>query len=168
MYQILAGMKIIELSAFVAAPLAGLSLQQLGAEIIRIDTEGGGLDYRRHPLSDEGTSLYWTGLNKGKKSVTLDLRNDTGREKFYHLLKNSGDDGGILLTNLGGAEWLDYSALKKIRPDLILVSLTGHHDGKIAVDYTVNCAVGFPMVTGNATEDTPINSVMPVWDAVAD
>ncbi len=167
MNHILSDMRIIELSAFIAAPLAGLTLGQMGAEIIRIDPEEGGLDYNRWPLSDEGRSLYWTGLNKGKKSVTLDLRSEKGRDQFRTLLKNSGENGGILLTNLVGPKWLSYDALKEVRPDLIMVSLTGHHDGKTAVDYTVNCALGFPSITGNATPETPINSVMPTWDAVA-
>ncbi len=168
MYPILAGMKIIELTAFVAAPLAGLTLHQLGAEIIKIDPEGGGLDHQRWPLSKEGTSLYWTGLNKGKKSVTLNLRSEAGKMQFTEILRHSGEDGGIILTNLAGPEWLSYEVLRKIRPDLIMVSLIGHYDGKTAVDYTVNCAVGMPLITGiPETLKFPINSVMPTWDAVA-
>jgi 2-methylfumaryl-CoA isomerase len=167
MYDILEGMKIIELSAFVAAPLAGLTLTQLGAEVIRIDPVGGGIDYRRWPLNDEGTSLYWTGLNKGKRSVALNLKEKSEREKFLNLLASSGEDGGILLTNLTGPSWLDYQQLRKIRPDLIMVSLTGHYDGSTAVDYTVNCAVGIPFVTGEAKPDKPINNMFPAWDAVA-
>jgi 2-methylfumaryl-CoA isomerase len=66
MYDVLSGMRILELSAFIAAPLAGLTLSQLGADVIRVDPEGGGMDYKRWPLSDDGTSLYWAGLNKGK------------------------------------------------------------------------------------------------------
>lgn len=167
MYDILSGMKIVELSAFVAAPLAGLALAQLGAEVIRVDPVGGGIDYKRWPLSNDGTSLYWTGLNKGKRSVALDLKQEANRESFRNILKQSGEDGGILLTNLTGPEWLSYEELRKVRPDLILVSLTGHNDGSAAVDYTVNCAVGIPFATGNATSDQPVNSVLPAWDAVA-
>ncbi len=167
MYDILDGMKIVELSAFVAAPLAGLSLSQLGAEVIRVDPVGGGIDYQRWPLTDEGTSLYWTGLNKGKRSVTLNLKEKAEREKFLNLLASSGEDGGILLTNLTGPSWLDYEELRKIRPDLILVSLTGHYDGATAVDYTVNCAVGIPFATGEAKSDKPVNNMFPAWDAVA-
>jgi 2-methylfumaryl-CoA isomerase len=167
MYDILEGMKIIELSAFIAAPLAGLTLSQLGAEVIRVDPVGGGIDYQRWPLTDEGTSLYWTGLNKGKRSVALNLKEKTEREKFLNLLASSGEDGGILLTNLTGPSWLDYQQLRKIRPDLIMVSLTGHYDGATAVDYTVNCAVGIPFATGEAKPDKPVNSMFPAWDAVA-
>ena len=167
MYEILKGMRIVELSAFIAAPLAGLTLSQLGADVIRVDPPGGGIDYRRWPLSDEGASLYWTGLNKGKRSVALNLKEEDEREVFRQILRNSGEDGGILLTNLTGPKWLTYDALKQVRPDLIMVSLTGHYDGSAAVDYTVNSAVGVPFATGHATPDNPVNNMLPAWDAVA-
>ncbi len=167
MYDILDGLKVVELSAFVAVPLAGLTLSQLGAEVIRVDPVGGGIDYKRWPLTKDGTSLYWAGLNKGKRTVALDLKEESGQEIFRNILKSSGSDGGILLTNLTGPAWLSYDELRKVRPDLIMVSLTGHNDGSAAVDYTVNCAVGIPFATGNASSDQPVNSVFPAWDAVA-
>jgi 2-methylfumaryl-CoA isomerase len=61
----LAGMRVLEISSFVAAPLGGLTLAQLGADVIRIDPVGGAADIGRWPLAPSGTSLYWTGLNKG-------------------------------------------------------------------------------------------------------
>lgn len=167
MYDILNGMRIVELSAFIAAPLAGLTLSQLGADVIRVDPPGGGIDYNRWPLSKDGVSLYWTGLNKGKRSVALNLKEEDQREIFRQILKQSGEEGGILLTNLTGPKWLTYEALRQVRPDLIMVSLTGHHDGSAAVDYTVNSAVGVPFATGNATPDSPVNNMIPTWDAVA-
>ena len=167
MYDVLSGMRILELSAFIAAPLAGLTLSQLGADVIRIDPEGGGMDYKRWPLSDDGTSLYWAGLNKGKRSVVLDLKHENGRDTFRDILSAPGEDGGILLTNLTGPPWLSYDELRKVCPNLIMVSLTGHNDGNAAVDYTVNCAVGIPMATGYATPDKPVNNMLPAWDAIA-
>src|SRR5437868_5359979 len=71
--NLLEGMRVVEAAAFVAAPLGGMTLAQMGAEVIRIDALGGGLDYRRWPVTQDGTSLFWAGLNKGKKSVALDL-----------------------------------------------------------------------------------------------
>jgi 2-methylfumaryl-CoA isomerase len=65
----------IEGSAFVAAPLGGMTLAQLGAEVIRFDPIGGGLDYGRWPLTLDGKhSLFWAGLNKGKRSIAVDFR----------------------------------------------------------------------------------------------
>ena len=66
-------MRVVEAAAFVAAPLGGMTLAQMGADVIRIDALGGGLDYRRWPVTDDGTSLFWCGLNKSKRSVALDL-----------------------------------------------------------------------------------------------
>ncbi len=163
----LSGMTVIEASAFIAAPYAGLNLAQMGAEVIRIDPIGGGLDYNRWPVTDTGTSLYWTGLNKGKKSVTINIRTPEGLDLAQSLmLGKPGDGGGIVLTNLPARGWLDYEALKAKRPDLIMANIVGRRDGGVALDYTVNAKTGFPMVTGPLDHQDPINSVMPVWDVV--
>ena len=72
---VLAGLRVVEGSAFVAAPLGGMTLAQLGADVIRFDPVGGGLDYGRWPLAPDGmTSLFWAGLNKGKRSIAVDFR----------------------------------------------------------------------------------------------
>ena len=62
-FDLLGGLRVIESSAFIAAPLAGMTLAQFGADVIRIDMIGGGIDYARLPVMPEGRSLYWTGLN---------------------------------------------------------------------------------------------------------
>jgi 2-methylfumaryl-CoA isomerase len=151
-------------SSFVAAPLGGMTLAQLGAEVIRVDPLGGAPDHHRWPLAPSGTSLYWAGLNKGKKSVSVDLRSAQGQELVTRLIADSGPDGGIVLTNAVGRGWLSYDALVSRRPDLIHVQIEGHHDGTPAVDYTVNAAVGFPMVTGPEGHADPVNHVLPAWD----
>ena len=159
----LAGLRIIEVSSFVAAPLGGMTLAQLGAEVIRIDPPGGAPDTTRWPLAPGGGSLYWAGLNKGKRSVTLDLRSPGGQGAVADLVAGSGPDGGIVLTN-AGYPWLSYDALKAARPDLIHLRITGRHDGSAAVDYTVNAGVGFPLVTGDEATAGPVNHVLPAWD----
>jgi 2-methylfumaryl-CoA isomerase len=160
----LAGMRVVEVSSFVAAPLGGMTLAQLGAEVIRIDPLGGAPDHHRWPLAPSGTSLYWAGLNKGKKSASVDLRSAEGQALVTRLITESGPDGGIVLTNSVGRGWLSYDALVGHRPDLIHVQIEGHHDGTPAVDYTVNAAVGFPMVTGPEGHADPVNHVLPAWD----
>ncbi|MDE0216062.1 MAG: CoA transferase, partial [bacterium] len=65
MSGVLAGMRVVEGSAFVACPSGGMTLAQHGADVIRFDAIGGGIDYRRWPLTPDGQSLYWQGLNKG-------------------------------------------------------------------------------------------------------
>ena len=70
----LEGLSVIEASAFVAAPSGGMTLAQLGADVIRFDRIGGGLDHRRWPLTADGISLYWNGLNRGKRAVAATCR----------------------------------------------------------------------------------------------
>tara|TARA_B100000161_G_scaffold265402_1_gene241453 strand:+ start:761 stop:1945 length:1185 start_codon:yes stop_codon:yes gene_type:complete len=159
-------MTVIEVSAFIAAPYAGLTLAQMGAEVIRIDPIGGGLDYNRWPVTDDGTSLYWAGLNKGKKSVTLNVRDPKGRELAHALMTAAGPGNGIVVTNLPARGWLDYEGLKAMRDDLIMVNIVGRRDGSVALDYTVNARAGFPLVTGPVGTEGPVNHVMPVWDVV--
>ncbi|GAA3934747.1 CoA transferase [Actinomadura viridis] len=160
----LAGMRVIELSSFVASPLGGMTLAQLGADVIRIDQVGGGPDIGRWPLAPSGHSLYWAGLNKGKRSVTVDLRSPEGRRIVARLVAGSGEDGGIVLTNAAPRGGLAYDDLRAARPDLIHLRLLGHRDGRNAVDYTVNAELGFPYLTGPESHDGPVNHVLPVWD----
>ena len=161
---ILAGMRVVEGSAFVAAPLSGMTLAQLGADVIRFDQIGGGLDYRRWPLANDGQSLFWAGLNKGKRSIAIDLRSDAGRELATALITAPGDGAGAFMTNFPERGWLAYEALSARRQDLIMVALAGNPDGTSEVDYTVNPATGFPWATGPRNLADPLNSVLPAWD----
>ena len=161
----LAGLRIVEVSAFVAAPLGAMTLAQLGAEVIRIDPLGGNIDINRWPLAPNGQSIYWASLNKAKKSVTLALDTPEGQELARSIICDPAPNGGIVLTNLPAKGWMSYEALSKHRPDLIMMRLTGNYDGTGAVDYTVNCASGFPIATGATPE--PINHVLPAWDVSA-
>lgn len=162
---VLDGVRVIEGSAFIAAPMAGMSLAQLGADVIRFDQIGGGIDYKRLPVSNEtGASLYWAGLNKGKRSIALNLRDPAARELIHELVAQPGPQSGVFLTNFAGVKWLSYEAFKAKRDDVIKIEISGNYDGSTAVDYTVNAAVGFPFVTGPATRETPVNHVLPAWD----
>jgi 2-methylfumaryl-CoA isomerase len=157
---ILQGMRVVEGSAFVAAPLGGMTLAQLGADVIRFDQIGGGLDYQRWPLAGDGESLFWAGLNKAKRSIALDLHSDRGRELASALIA----DAGLFLTNFPARGWLAYEILRGRREDLIMVALAGNPDGTSEVDYTVNPATGFPWATGPRDLSVPLNSVLPAWD----
>lgn len=159
---VLSGLRLVELSAFVAAPLGGASLAALGAEVVRVDPPGGGIDANRWPLH-QGRSLYWAGLNQGKRSVAIETAGEAGRELVAALVA----EAGMLVTNLPVRNWNSYEQLSKRRPDLIMAVLTGNPDGSPAVDYTVNAAVGFPWVTGPPGLDRPVNHVLPAWDALA-
>jgi len=163
---ILNGMRVVEGSAFVAAPLGGMTLAQLGADVIRFDPIRGGLDYDRWPITREGHSLFWAGLNKGKRSIAVDIRSQQGQQLVQDLICAPGPDAGLFLTNFPARGWLDYESLKAKRRDLVMVNICGHHDGSTAVDYTVNPGVGFPAATGPSDDPRPVNHLLPAWDAI--
>jgi 2-methylfumaryl-CoA isomerase len=163
---ILQGLRVVEVSAFVAAPLGGMTLAQLGADVIRIDPPAGGLDYRRWPVTQDNTSLFWAGLNKSKRSVAIDINKPEGRELAQALVTAPGEDAGILLTNFPPRGWLDYEKLRERRFDLIQLTIQGDRHGGSAVDYSVNPRIGFPYLTGPVGHEGAVNHVLPAWDLI--
>lgn len=162
--NVLSGMRIVEGSAFVAAPLGGMTLAQLGADVIRFDAIGGGIDHQRWPVSPSGRSLYWAGLNKGKRSIAIDIHSSEGREIATTLITAPGEGSGVFLSNFPASGWLTDDKLRSLREDLIYLNIIGNPDGRTAVDYTVNAASGFPMATGPVGGVLPTNHVLPAWD----
>ena len=166
MYDLLRGLSIIEASSFVASPTAGLYCAQMGAEVIRVDHKAGGLDYDRYMLTGEGRSLSWENLNRAKKSVALDLRCAEGRELLVELAAQAGN----LVTNLPEKSFLSHDAVAAKRADLVSVRIMGWHDGRQAMDFTVNAASGYPLMCGpedwEADTAPPVNQVLPAWDFI--
>ncbi|WP_132697143.1 CoA transferase [Rhodovulum steppense] len=167
MMGVLKGMRVVEGSAFVAIPLAGMTLAQMGADVIRFDRLEGGLDHHRWPVTQDGKSLFWAGLNKGKRSIAIDMRHPRGREIITEIICAPGPDAGLFLTNLRVRGWMDHETLSTRRPDLVMVTLLGDRHGHPAVDYTVNPAVGFPDATGPEGSADPVAHVLPAWDCIA-
>lgn len=165
MQALLSGMRVVEGSAFIAAPSGGMTLAQLGADVIRFDQIGGGIDYRRWPVTDKGKSLYWHSLNKGKRSLAVDFRKPEGKELITQLICADGEDAGIFLTNFPAKGWLADAALRARREDLIYLNLTGDRHGGSALDYTVNSKVGLPFLSGDG--ENPSNNPFPAWDVIA-
>lgn len=165
-FQPLAGVRVVEISSFVAVPLAGMTLAALGADVVRIDPVGGAADAGRWPLTktttetETGESIYWAGLNRGKRSMTVDMRSADDRDLVVRLIAAAG----VFITNAAGREWHSYEVLAERRPDLIHLEVIGRGDGSTAVDYTVNAGTGFPLITGPADHRGPVNHVMPAWD----
>lgn len=170
MYDLLSGLKIIEVASFVASPTAGLYCAQLGAEVVRIDHKAGGLDYDRYMLTQEGRSLSWENLNRAKKSVALDLNSGEGRELAAELVRKTGQ----LITNLPVNSFLPHEKLAEGCSELVSVRIMGWHDGRQAMDFTVNAASGYPLMTGPEEWDAgpdglgapPVNQVLPAWDFI--
>lgn len=158
------GLRVVEGSAFVAAPLGGMTLAQLGADVIRFDAIGGGIDYHRWPCAPDGTSLFWASMNKGKRSIAVDVRRPEGQELITELITAPGSDAGVFLSNFPESGWLSDERLRALRQDLIYVNILGNPDGSTAVDYTVNPSSGFAYATGPAGGALPTNHVLPAWD----
>jgi 2-methylfumaryl-CoA isomerase len=158
MYPLLTGLGVIEASSFVASPTCGLYLAQMGADVIRVDQIGGGPDFRRWPVTESGDSLYWENLNRAKRSLALDLGRPEGRELLQDLVRATGQ----FVTNFPAKGFLAHDVLAAGRPDLVTVRVMGWADGAPALDYTVNNAVGYPMLTGAGPD--PVNHVLPAWD----
>ncbi len=166
MYNLLDDLSLIEVSSFVASPTIGLYCAQMGAEVIRVDHTAGGLDYDRYMLTGEGRSLSWENLNRGKKSVALDLRSGAGRELCAELARATG----TLVTNLPEQSFLSHAAIAQGREDMVSLRIMGWHDGRQAMDFTVNAASGYPLMCGPEDWDPatapPVNQVLPAWDFI--
>ena len=167
MSEILNGMRVVESSAFVAVPLAGMTLAQMGADVIRFDRIEGGLDSKRWPVSETGKSHFWAGMNKGKRSIAVNMRSEEGKELITRIITAPGKDAGFFISNLRVRGWMDHETLSKYREDLIMVTLSGDRSGNPAVDYTVNPALGIPHITGPEDHEDPVASALPAWDLIA-
>ena len=100
MVNVLSDLRVVEMAAFVAGPLAGMTLAQLGARVIRVDDIGGNADIGRWPLAKNGKSLYWAGMNKAKQSLCVNLGDERGQALVTDLICDDAPNGGILIEEL--------------------------------------------------------------------
>jgi crotonobetainyl-CoA:carnitine CoA-transferase CaiB-like acyl-CoA transferase len=122
----LAGIRVLELGNFIAAPTAGRLLAEFGAEVIKVERPGSGDELRRWRLHGGDTSLLFRALGRNKKSVTLDLRAPAGQDIARQLAAESD----VVLENFrpGTLEkWgLGPDELRAVNPDLVLVRVSGY------------------------------------------
>lgn len=163
----LAGLRVVESGHFVAVPSSGMTLASLGADVLRIDPIGGASDTTRAPIDADGNSIYWASMNKGKRSIMLDLRSDEGRELATAIATAPGPEAGFFITNAIGKGWFSDEALRARRKDLVWIRLLGNADGRPALDYTINWEVGFAATTGPGDTDSPTMHALPAWDLLA-
>ena len=120
------GIKVIELGQLLAGPFTGTQLAYFGAEVIKVEPPQTGDPIRGWRVVQEGTSLWWYSIGRNKKSITLDLKTDKGRELVLKLLAESD----VLIENFrpGKMEsWgLGPDELKKRCPDLIYTRISGY------------------------------------------
>ena len=156
--QPLAGVKVIELARVLAGPMAGQTLADLGAEVIKVESPAGDDTRQWGPpfITHEGeeNAAYFHCCNRGKKSVVIDFRTPMGQAQVRDLV--AGAD--ILIENfkVGGlAKYgLDYDSLSKLNPGLIYCSITGFgqdgpYAGRAGYDYIIQGMSGLMSVTGD-------------------
>ena len=148
------GIKVLDLSRVLAGPWATMTLGDLGAEIWKIEQPGAGDDTRGWmPPSVEGISTYYLGANRNKKSLTIDIGTDEGREIIVALARKAD----ILVENFRPASLrkfkLTYEDLKAINPRLIVCSISGYGRGheleeRPGYDFIIQAESGFMAITG--------------------
>jgi crotonobetainyl-CoA:carnitine CoA-transferase CaiB-like acyl-CoA transferase len=125
MNKMLEGIKVIDLSRNLAAPFCTMILADLGAEVIKIEAPETGDDARGYGPIIKGKSGYFISINRGKKSITLNLKDADDREKLAELIR----DAHVMVDNFRPGvldrlgitqEWVD-----SINPKLIFTSITG-------------------------------------------
>lgn len=118
-------LRVLDLSRVLAGPFCSMLLADMGAEVIKLEIPGRGDDSREFPPFLDDESLYYVNLNRGKKSITLNLKSDEGKQIFNELVKKSD----VLLENFRPGTMdrlgLGYNDIKQINPKLVYASISG-------------------------------------------
>ena len=157
----LEGMRVVALEHAVAAPLCSRHLADLGADVIKVERPGGGDFAREYDNYVNGICSHFIWLNRGKRSVTLDVKHEAGREVLNKLI--GGAD--VLLQNLapGAAArlGLSHEALKPAHPKLVVCDISGYGETgpmvqKKAYDLLIQAESGLISVTGSPDEPSRV------------
>ncbi|MET9605807.1 CaiB/BaiF CoA-transferase family protein [Streptomyces sp. NPDC006512] len=166
----LAGLTVIAVEQAVSAPFATRQLADLGARVIKVERPDGGDFARAYDTAAHGLASHFVWANRGKESLTLDLKDPRGLEVLHRLL----DDADVFVQNLahGAAArlGLDAATLCARYPRLIAVDVSGYgpqgpYAHKRAYDMLVQCEAGLVSVTG--TRDEPVKAGIPAADIAA-
>ena len=164
----LSGLKVLDLTRMLAGPFGTLILADLGADVIKIEEPRLG-DPTRHNLPKvEDESAYFMSVNRGKRSVCLDLKSEQGKEKFFGLLK----DADVVIENFrpGVMErlGLGQESLHKLNQSLIICSISGFGQtgplrDKISFDLVNQAMAGTMSITGEK-DRPPVRIGLPAGD----
>jgi formyl-CoA transferase len=168
----LAGIRVLEFSQIVAAPVCGVNLSDLGADVIKVEPPGGE-QTRRSGSIVPGESKGFQALNRGKRSLVVDLHDPRGRAAIHRLMP----DIDVVLINyrLGVAErvGIDYATLTQIRPDLIYWQNTGFGESgpdaaRAGSDIIAQAYSGLMVTEGKVNDDgDPELISIPIADIVS-
>jgi crotonobetainyl-CoA:carnitine CoA-transferase CaiB-like acyl-CoA transferase len=121
------GLRIVTVSQFGAGPFGTQLLADLGAEVIKVEDPAVGGDVSRQvgPYAADGDSLYFQSFNRGKKSLTLDLKHPDGQAILRDLVRVSHAVYNNLRGDLPARLRLTYAALREVNPAVVCCSLSG-------------------------------------------
>jgi crotonobetainyl-CoA:carnitine CoA-transferase CaiB-like acyl-CoA transferase len=155
---LLAGVRVLELSQLIAAPLCGLQLLDLGAEVVKVEPPGGEEGRRMPPFAAGGESLWFHALNRGKRGVVVD-RGDAAT------LRRLVAWADVVVENLAGAADVSYDDVAAEQPTLVWCAITGRGAGRggRAVDPSLQAAMGLAALTGEPG-GPPLRVPVPVMD----
>jgi len=165
------GLKIIDLTRVLAGPFSTMLLADMGADVIKIENPKGGDDSRGFGPFKNGYSAYYIGLNRSKRGITLNLKEERGKE----ILKKLVEKADVLVENYKPGAMkklgLDYEALKLINPRLIYAASsgfgqTGPYSSRAAYDLILQGMSGFMSVTGFNVEQ-PVKAGCSIADILS-
>ena len=164
------GVRVIAIEQYGAGPWATLQLADLGAEVIKIEDPASGGDVGRYvpPFQQGEDSLFFETFNRGKLSLSLDLRVEAGRAVFHDLVERSDVVFSNLRGDLARRLGLDFEALGPINPRIVCCTLsafgtTGPRAAEPGYDYLVQGLAGWMSLTG-ATSEPPAKSGLSLVD----
>lgn len=165
----LAGLRVLDLTRVLAGPLCTMFLGDLGAEVIKVEQPGRGDDTRSWGPPFAGPfSAYFFGVNRNKRSLTLDLRHQRGRQLLGRLLERADVvvDNFKLGTMAGWGfdeEWYEAHAPQAVRCSITGYGSTGPKAGKPGYDFILQAETGLMAITGEA-EGTPMKLGVAIVD----
>ncbi len=163
--------KIIDLTRFVAGPFCTQLLADMGAEVIKIESPDRGDETRYQGAVVKGESRYFVGLNRNKKSLTLDLKKEEGKGILRRLVR----EADVVIENFRPGVMrslgFDYESLSKINPRIIYCGISGFgKDGpyaqRPAFDFIAQGLSGFMSITGFPDRE-PVRTGIPISDSIA-
>jgi crotonobetainyl-CoA:carnitine CoA-transferase CaiB-like acyl-CoA transferase len=161
---LLRDVRVVEFSRLIAAPFCGLTLADLGADVVKVEPPGGDETRRFPPFLAPGESGFFHALNRGKRGVVLQLSDARGAETARRLIERAD----VVVENLGESTdrlGIDYARVSAANPKLVWCSITGlgAGEGRRAIDPSLQADMGLMALTGEAGRP-PVRIPVPLVD----